>query len=74
MTLLNSNDRYTVERVRVGGSKILPQDHDFMCVSVIEGSGSVNGRELHKGSHFVAPAESGDLAFEGDMALICSWV
>lgn len=74
VTLLNSNDRYTVERVRVGGSKILPQDHDFMCVSVIEGSGSVNGHELHKGSHFVAPAESGDLAFEGDMTLICSWV
>ena len=74
VTLLNSNDRYTVERVRVGGSKTLPQDHDFMCVSVIEGSGSVNGHELHKGSHFVAPAESGDLAFEGDMTLICSWV
>ena len=45
-----------------------------MCVSVIEGAGSVNGVELKKGSHFVAPCESGDLAFEGDMTLICSWV
>ena len=74
VTLLNSNDRYTVERVRVQGGKTLAQDHDFMCVSVIDGAGSVNGHELHKGSHFVAPAESGDLAFEGDLELICSWV
>lgn len=44
-----------------------------MCVSVIEGTGSVNGSELVKGSHFVAPAGSGDLAFEGDLTLICSW-
>lgn len=73
VTLLESNDCYTVERVRVSGSKTLAQDHDFMCVSVIEGAGSVNGSELEKGSHFVAPADSGDLAFEGDLTLICSW-
>lgn len=73
VTLLESNDCYTVERVRVSGSKTLAQDHDFMCVSVIEGAGSVNGSELVKGSHFVAPAGSGDLAFEGDLTLICSW-
>lgn len=74
VTRLESNERYTVERVRVCGAKTLVQDHDFMCVSVIEGTGSVNGVELKKGSHFVAPCESGDLAFEGDMTLICSWV
>ena len=74
VTRLESNERYTVERVRVCGAKTLVQDHDFMCVSVIEGAGSVNGVELKKGSHFVAPCESGDLAFEGDMTLICSWV
>ncbi len=74
ITLLESNERYTVERVRVTGTKTLAQDHDFMCVSVIEGAGSVNGARLEKGSHFVAPAASGDLSFEGDMTLICSWV
>ena len=77
VTLLDSNDRYTVERVRVSGEKTLPQDHDFMCVSVIEGEGSVSTacgtHDLPLGSHFVAPAQSGDLAFSGDMTLICSW-
>ena len=45
-----------------------------MCVSVIEGQGSVNGQAVGKGTHFVAPYESGDLAFAGEMTLICSWV
>ena len=74
ITELESNACYTVERVRVAGEKILVQDHDFMCVSVIEGKGSVNGQAVGKGTHFVAPCESGDLAFAGEMTLICSWV
>ncbi len=73
ITELESNACYTVERVRVCGEKTLVQDHDFMCVSVIEGRGSVNGQPVEKGTHFVAPCESGDLAFAGDMTLICSW-
>ena len=74
ITELESNACYTVERVRVAGEKTLVQDHDFMCVSVIEGQGSVNGQAVGKGTHFVAPYESGDLAFAGEMTLICSWV
>lgn len=74
ITKLESNACYTVERVRVSGEKTLVQDHDFMCVSVIEGEGSVNGKAVKRGVHFVAPAQSGDLAFAGDMTLICSWV
>ena len=74
ITELESNACYTVERVRVAGEKTLVQDHDFMCVSVIEGQGSVNGQAVGKGTHFVAPCESGDLAFAGEMTLICSWV
>lgn len=72
--LLGSNDRYSVERIRVAGAMTLPQKHDFLCVSVIDGSGSVNGHVLRLGRHFVAPAESGPLAFKGAMTLICSWV
>ncbi len=73
VTELESNACYTVERVRVEGEKTLVQDHDFMCVSVIEGEGTVNGIPVKKGTHFVAPDESGDLAFCGNLALICSW-
>ena len=73
VTELESTACYTVERVRVEGEKTLEQGHDFMCVSVIEGEGTVNGTPVKKGTHFVAPAKSGDLAFSGELTLICSW-
>ena len=52
------------------------QPWPFLNVSVIEGAGSVVANDatfdLPKGTHFVAPADSGDLAFAGDMTLIVS--
>lgn len=74
ITQLESNKYYTVARVSVKGSKVLPQPYNFMNVSVVEGEGSVNGHALTKGTHFIAPYNFGDLNFEGNMTLICSWV
>lgn len=81
VTKLMSCPNFDVVRVRVadGGSATLPQTHPFMCVSVVEGEGGtvttpLGAFELKKGSHFVAPARSGDLVFEGDMTIIASWV
>lgn len=74
VTVLESNEFYTVERLRVSGEAQIKQDHDFMCVSVIEGEGCVNGHTLPLGTHFIAPYGCGDLCLKGDMTLICSWV
>lgn len=74
VTRLGTTDRYTVERVRVEGTKTYPQPHDFICLSVIDGSGSVNRHAVHKGTHFIAPYQCGDLELLGHMTLICSWV
>lgn len=74
VTELESNQYYTVVRVDVDGTKVLEQPHAFMNVSVVEGEGTVNGRPLPKGTHFIAPSGSGELTFEGKMTLICSWV
>ena len=74
VTKLESNDRYTVERVRVTGSKTLPQDHPFVCASVIEGEGSLCGKPVRKGSHVLIPSTVDELALDGDMTLILSWV
>lgn len=63
VTRLGTTDRYTVERVRVEGTKTYPQPHDFICLSVIDGSGSVNRHAVHKGTHFIAPYQCGDLEF-----------
>ena len=46
----------------------------FVNVSVIEGEGSINGKIIKKGDHFIIPAGFGNCRFGGDMSLICSWV
>ncbi|MGO5268212.1 type I phosphomannose isomerase catalytic subunit [Parafannyhessea umbonata] len=80
VTVLGACPNFEVERVRVvpGSPARVPQTHDFMCVSVVYGTGGkvtsgAGSWELALGSHFVAPAGSGDLEFEGQMELIVSW-
>ncbi|MBR3315809.1 MAG: mannose-6-phosphate isomerase, class I [Atopobiaceae bacterium] len=80
VTRLVETPNYVVDRivVRPDASVTYAQPWPFLNVSVIEGSGTVtaNGvaRELPKGTHFVAPFDSGDLTFSGDMTLIVSHV
>lgn len=77
VTELMACPNFDVERVRVSGEKTLAQPWPFMCLSVIEGSGSVcNGsgveHAVSAGSHFLAPFGSGDVLLTGEMTLITS--
>ena len=79
VTKLMACDNFVVKKIVVCGEKVVAQPYPFLCVSVIEGTGSVQvesnaaqSHSLHKGSHFIAPARSGDLTFSGDMTLIVS--
>ena len=80
ITHLLHNDSFDVLRLRVhdGAPIALDQRWDFLCVSVADGAGSVElggeRRALAKGSHFIALAGAGTLAFSGEMELICSYV
>lgn len=74
VTELVACDRYTVARVRVDGPKVLPQDHPFVCASVIEGAGMLCGKAVAKGAHVLVPSTVDELAFDGAMTLILSWV
>ncbi len=74
------NESFDVLRVRTGaGAPVsLDQRWDFLCVSVVEGEGSVacggETRSLAKGSHFLALSGAGTLVFSGQMELVCSYV
>ena len=74
------NDSFDVLRVRVreDAPVAINQRWDFICVSVVGGSGEVavgdEVRPLAKGTHFVALYGAGDLRFSGQMELICSYV
>ena len=79
VTELMACDNFVVKKIVVCGEKVVVQPYPFLCVSVIEGTGSgqvesntAQPHTLHKGSHFIAPAQSGDLTFSGDMTLIVS--
>ena len=72
VTELESNPCYTVDRVRVNGSKTLDQHWPFMCLSVIDGEGTVCGDPVHKGSHLLAPSTVSSIDLEGKMELIIS--
>lgn len=72
VTELESNPCYTVDRVRVNGSKTLDQHWPFICLSVIDGEGTVCGEAVHKGSHLLAPSTVTSIDLEGKMELIIS--
>ena len=72
VTELEKNSNYTVDLVRVDGEKTLAQPWSFMCLSVIEGAGTICGEPVEKGAHLLAPCGCGDLALEGGMTLITS--
>ena len=65
---------FTVARWNVEGTYVMEQPYPFLIVDVLEGSGTVNGRKIRKGDHFLAPSGSGDLTFEGELLLITSHV
>ena len=80
VTELMECPNFVVDRVRVEGEKTVAEEWPFLCVSVIEGSGTVRAasagveREIARGTHFLAPSGCGDLRFSGDMTLVTSRV
>lgn len=78
VTELMECPNFVVDRVRVAGEKDVAQPWPFLCVSVIEGSGTVCAsevgvtHEIARGTHFVAPSGCDELSFVGDMTLVTS--
>ena len=67
-------DYYTVERIVVETSAKLNQDYKFMNVSVVSGEGTIDGKEIKKGSHFILPFGYGEAEFSGNLELIISYL
>jgi mannose-6-phosphate isomerase class I len=43
-------------------------------VSVIEGSGTINGISIHQGNHFIITSIMQDVQIDGDLQLVVSHV
>lgn len=79
VTTLEQNECYTVDLVRVGedgcpAELAVETPHPFTCISVIEGEGVVNGREVKKGTHLLALSVCDTLELSGTMQVVLSYL
>ena len=65
---------YTVYKFDVKEKAELHVEMPFLIMSVVEGSGTVDGNSIKKGDHFILPSGYSDPVFEGDMEIIASTV
>ncbi len=67
-----SCDKFTVWHADVDGRVQIMQNQKFLIVTVVEGSGSIDGTRLSKGDSFIMPHGYGTACFEGSMELVIS--
>lgn len=65
---------YQVFKLAVDGETTFEQKYPFLAMSVCEGSGKINGREIKKGDHFIILNKAGEMTLEGEMMIIASTV
>ena len=58
--------------MEIDGEAQFAQEYPFLAVSVLEGSGDVDGHPVKKGDHFVIPCGYGSFCLKGDMLLLAS--
>lgn len=65
---------YTVQRVKVYGEQEFLQDKKFLNMSVINGSGELDGISIKKGDHLILPHGYGSYQINGNVEMIISYV
>lgn len=65
---------YTVHWIKIHGEQEFFQEHKFLNVSVIEGSGYIDSQQIKKGDHFILPSGYGSYVLKGSMELIVSHI
>jgi len=71
-SLFTRNEHFTFSRWVVPAAATIGLESPFQLVSVLEGSGSVNGAGVHAGDQFVVPARVRTLEVIGPVTLLVS--
>ncbi|MNC83284.1 putative mannose-6-phosphate isomerase YvyI [compost metagenome] len=61
-----------MDRIKVNGSTRFTRSEPFTILSVIEGEGNIDGKEIKKGDHFILPFGYGEYSIQGNIELITS--
>ncbi len=72
LTKLAESDYYKVWKLNVVKEAVLEQAYPFLILSVLEGSGEVDGRPVKKGDHMLIPNGYGQVSVAGKMEIIAS--
>lgn len=65
---------YTVFKLDVNGAASFEQNYAFLLCSVLEGEGTVNGKTVKMGDHFIIPFGFGSVEMTGNLDMIVSTV
>lgn len=65
---------YKVFLLHVNGTYAFEQNNPFLTISVVEGSGQIDGNALKKGDHLILPAGYGTAQISGNVKLVASAV
>ncbi len=65
---------YSVYNICTDGAAKISGEYPFLIASVVEGEGSIDGRKVVKGDHFIVPNGFGELDLSGNMQLIASHI
>ena len=63
---------YSVNKLELHGEAAFVQDKPFLNVSVLDGTGTIDGIAIKKGDHFILPAGYGSYRLNGNMTIITS--
>ena len=64
---------YTLEKWEIDGKYIFKTDKPFVNASVIDGEGSINGKKITKGDHFIIPSGMEECHFKGKLTIMVSY-
>ncbi len=74
LNLLEECSHYKVWKLDLKGSFAFEQKYPFLILSVLEGSGTVDGRKVGKGDHMLFTCGHGGVTLEGELEAILSTV
>lgn len=65
---------YKVFHEKVVSEAAFNQKFPFLIVSVVEGSGTLNGTAVKKGDHFILPYQFGEVKLQGNLEIVASTI
>lgn len=74
LNLLVECTYYRIWKLSLKGSLAVEQEYPFLILSILEGSGMVDGHPMEKGAHLLFTSDHGTIMLEGEMELILSTV